>query len=330
MLDRTIYPNWKLGDMYYCMLPVGQGDASFVISPAGLVVMIDCGSNGVYSTCKFLAKLLHEHIGVIQAARNKEIAHLIITHPHTDHFADIFEYYGKNKQYGVATLSRRKDLVDKASEKAQQGEMDDGAAQRVGLLKQMSDQYCVSAEEKDYGFSISNHSVSSGWLDANHANDDQKYFNNSSKLTVIEHAGNKLLLTGDIETDGWEELLSKSSFVNTAKGSSFIAASHHGHNSGWNPKIVSELGKPYAWLVSTNSRDPHCSPAYSDKANSTGVKIENDVRRSFSTKDGRCSELMFCADGSFDISMPTIDCARNTNQQSQVKRKQKQAGFNFS
>lgn len=333
-INMMLYPQWELGDSYFCMLPVGQGDSMFIVSPTGLVILVDCGSDGVYSTAKFLGKLLHDHVGKVQAPKNKEVSQLIITHPHADHFSDIHEFYGKHKTYGIATLTRRKDLVDRAdgraSERMRSGDLDQGRAEKVSLLKQMSDAYSYPADAKVYGFELTRYQIGKGWLDENHSSNDQKYFNNSSIVCLIKFGGHKILLTGDLESDGWSELLKYENFVADAAGATFIAASHHGHNSGWNPQIVEKLGKPLLWFVSTKRADPHCASAYSSDVFSKGIDFGGGTRRLFSTKNGCNIELLVKKNGDYSIAESTIDCSRNTNQQSLAARRRKQSEFSIS
>lgn len=63
------------GDLHVYMLSVGQADTSIIISPQGTVIVIDARRPG---------KILHllNELGL-----NGTIEHLIITHPHDDHFS---------------------------------------------------------------------------------------------------------------------------------------------------------------------------------------------------------------------------------------------------
>ena len=63
------------GNLHVYMLNVGQADTSVILSPLGKVIVIDATRPGK------LLKLLDD------LDNNNTIEHLIITHPHNDHYS---------------------------------------------------------------------------------------------------------------------------------------------------------------------------------------------------------------------------------------------------
>lgn len=79
-------------DLHIYMLNVGQGDTTIVVSPRGNVIIIDAMKPPKVSS--FLKKI----------GNNDEIEHLIITHPHDDHYGAC-NNLAKNLKIKKATLA---------------------------------------------------------------------------------------------------------------------------------------------------------------------------------------------------------------------------------
>ena len=79
-------------DLHIYMLNVGQGDTTIVVSPQGNVIIIDAMKP--QKVRNFLTQL----------GNNDEIEHLIITHPHDDHYGAC-NYLAKNLNIKKATLA---------------------------------------------------------------------------------------------------------------------------------------------------------------------------------------------------------------------------------
>ena len=61
--------------------------------------------------------------------------------------------------------------------------------------------------------------------------------NNYSIVSILEYGDQKIIIPGDIETDGWEMLLKGDNFREAIKGTTVFIASHHGRESGFPDKI---------------------------------------------------------------------------------------------
>jgi beta-lactamase superfamily II metal-dependent hydrolase len=60
-----------------------------------------------------------------------------------------------------------------------------------------------------------------------------KDMNNLSLVTFLEYDGCGIVIPGDLERAGWEELLKQPSFCQCLRETNFFIASHHGRNAGY-------------------------------------------------------------------------------------------------
>lgn len=335
MNSSNLHQSWTLGRCYIALLPVGQGSATYLITPSGHSVVIDCGTDGVWSTEKFHRKLrgsgLPMQRAVSSAGAGYDIAKMIVSHPHLDHYRDLPAFFGDQRALSVLNLRRDREQIREALDELRQrhsrGECGDSEVKKVQLLSEMSDHYSVPAEAREYGagFSLEVYCVNRNWLSREFLNNSQRRLNNGSLVVVASFGNHKWVVPGDMEIDGWEKLLGDARFVNAARGVTHFVASHHGHDSGWHPEVVRTLGKPRVWLVSTKKGDEHCADAYYRGEHSYGIENDDGVLfHSLSTKRGHVIE--WCGSQNVDaIQLSSIDCSRNTNQQRMFNLRQDQA-----
>lgn len=329
---RYLYLDWELGSWYSAILPVGRGLAVVMISPSGRLLIYDCGSDGIANPSKFVTAHLKKNLALTHSFGNGrtpyEITQLILSHPHVDHFSCLPYFYGDHRRVRVRILRRRQKLVEDAhkemQEKKRRGEAKEGDVKLANLLMKMSNEYCHRAPSVDWGFDLTCFEVGDSELNRSWGNDPQRRYNNSSIVAVLSQNDMKWVLSGDLESEGWDLLLDDERFVRRAKGASHFLASHHGHDSGWNPAIVSSLGKPDVWLISTRGDDPHCSDSYSEEAYSNGILLgDGRLRRSLSTKRGHVIEILKQGN-KVRHRLSTIDIAMTDDQQRIFARRLRQ------
>ncbi len=75
--------------------------------------------------------------------------------------------------------------------------------------------------------------------------------NNNGLLIKITCGGHKIIIPGDIESDGWD-------YVNDEdiKNSTLLLASHHGNNSGYNLEKI-KIMNPAFVVISTGPKTEH-------------------------------------------------------------------------
>ena len=122
-------------------------------------------------------------------------------------------------------------------------------------FKKFQSVYTLDVEKQvDWGFDFYKHGQIS-YKDAEDISDDRdKIINNRSFIIGIEYAGNKILIPGDIETEGWEKVFNSACIRDDIlPGTNFFVTSHHGRQSGCNSDILDYTGIPYIYIVSARA-----------------------------------------------------------------------------
>lgn len=198
------------------VLNVGHGDFISITSPNGEELVIDCGSGDnerEVTPSKFLNKI-------------ETIHELQISHPHTDHFDDLINICDKEiKSFRCPSLDKFED-------------------EHIGWKKQDKDKVAKLRELKNSlksdndavpfknGFG---HTV---WYPKTI---DSKNPNSASIITTVYYGSFKMLFGGDLQKEGWEELLKNDEFVEAIKGTTFFKVPHHGRENGCSEELMKIL-----------------------------------------------------------------------------------------
>lgn len=261
-----------MGKLRIIIFNVDHGFCTFIRSPNNYTLLTDCGSTSVFSPVKYIVE--NELSGVAEYNGHK-LTKFVLTYPHDDHLTDI-ECLKKDLRPGIMLRQRY------AWNEVKTGDDDDyeNLDSYIGLQGDYNQEVTSSP---DWGMNISH----GDYLSPQQAKDinEDKFINNSSIPTFIEHKGWKIVLPGDLEQDGWLELLKKDAVKEVLKGCSFFVTSHHGHSSGYCKEIYECMGKPYFNIVSACSKDASVDAAYSKPENARGVWYNNEDRYMFSTRN---------------------------------------------
>lgn len=206
----------KKPDFAVWTLDVGQGDCNVIFTDEGRVFIIDCGSTSKYNVGeKILIPFLKYHgVSVVDG--------IIITHPDEDHMNGIIELVTLQKEENLQTgglYIYEKGLRNEAGEwkelmeiTAMQGIPVYGLGQGDSLRTDAFTMECIYPLKEQTGLT-----------------------GNASSL-VIKLEGNDFcgLFTGDLETDGEEEILSKYAKESIFAGErkcDLLKVAHHGSSS---------------------------------------------------------------------------------------------------
>lgn len=272
---------------------VEHGFSTFVKSPTGHTLMIDCGKTSDFSPVNYILK---NELGGTVIRNGHRLTKLIVTHPHDDHIEDIANLTSK---LAPSILQRQRYDWDAIKEPdAQSGEyenLDHYAVWQTKYSEPVND-------EPDWGMQIETFFLTPK---DSLALDDTKYVNNSSIVTVVSFEGTefteKFLFGADVEQAGWEALLKRASFKSAVSGTDFFIAPHHGHTSGFSTALYDAIGKPILNLVSVHSRDENVDSRYSSKDYASGVEFDGERRYMLSTRNDGSIFLDVGSDGKFSV-----------------------------
>lgn len=274
---------------------VEHGFCAFIRSPNRGTIMIDCGRAEFFSPAVYLME--HE-LSADELSSDFPLSKLIITHPHDDHIKDI-ELISQRLKPHLLTRDKYDDWREVEG-------IPGGTYENLHLYKDFQATYYQTASDPDWG-GMKVRCTGLAVEDARKLN-DAKFVNNASVITTVEIGTFKMVFPGDIEKDGWLEMLKRKDFCDTLAGTDVFVASHHGHSSGYVSEIFDVMGLPHFNLVSCRSRDESVESAYSSPDRARGVRTRSgETRYMFTTRnDGSCL-LQIEEDGQFTYGFYDLD-----------------------
>ena len=284
---------------------VEHGLAVYIKSPNDYGIMIDCGGSSKFSPIKWINSNYNTTVGnrnKIKQFEGRNIAELFITHLHKDHFEDIGRFKDDGRPKGLLSDSKTLHFI---RDKIKDSPDDPG----ISVLKEFvnfRESYNKPVNSGiDYGMNINYVQLDYDTAKDVSASDD-KLINNRSFVCVIEFAGKKILLPGDIEVEGWSRLLENKNTKDLLNGINFFVASHHGHKSGFMKEILDTTGIPDLFVVSAKSGDSSIDTSYSKDEYVKGHLVKNDnisqEKKMISTREfGRSIKITIWENGSTEV-----------------------------
>ncbi len=296
---------------------VEHGLSVFFNSPNGYNLLIDCGGRARFSPIKWVrsnySTTVQNNSLAAEPFDRKTFAKLILSHIHFDHYSDIGSFTSND---GPARFLRDKQTINQVKEEVKDTS-DDSIKSTMETLLSMSDRYSQTASTSiDWGFEVVSHQL--GYDEAKKIN-EEKLVNNRSFITSVSYKGLKILVPGDIETDGWKEALTQEKFQNLVAGTNFFVASHHGHKSGFTSSIINHSGKPDLFIISANAGDEKVDTSYSKEDYCKGYEIDGKKRYMVSTRE-EAKSIKITINSQGRTCVEFIDCVDNLNDRQLKKR----------
>lgn len=258
---------------------VKRGNAISLHLPNGKTVMIDCGNSEECSPVKILSRDF----------KIKKIDWLVITHPHTDHMADLAEIQKLGMNPTVLTR------VTGISETAIKSDNKDQAAVTTYISLDKHYNSSLGANDDPYNPENMGGAQFKCFVPTKCAESD---LNNRSLVIVAEYGGTKILFMGDCTCAAQRELLERPDFVKAISGVNIFVAPHHGHESCYCPELVEKLN-PWICIASDSkdTQDVSASDLYGKKC--IGIML-------WDSGEGRVRRLCLTTrkDGHIDITFP--------------------------
>lgn len=217
------------GMFHVFFFPVGQGDATLLITPTGKHVLIDGGRD--------LSTL--EYLGTTLPFFNTTIDLLVLTHPDNDHLSSLPQLLRRYAVSGVLLtgvqhdLGKYKDLLNQISEKD------------IPVL--LPD----PKKDLDLGGGVLLDIV---WPSQNLFGKETHNNNSSVVLRVLFETG-AILLTGDIEKEAESAILASGADIRA----DILKVPHHGSKTSSSDEFISAVD-PRIAIVSAGAKNPYGHP----------------------------------------------------------------------
>jgi beta-lactamase superfamily II metal-dependent hydrolase len=223
------------GELTCVFWDVQHGSAAYINTPANEHLVIDLGVGSYQQANLQFSPLLHlrDRYGV------RQLDGVIITHPHRDHLDDI----GNFGELRPRVLVRPKHLS--AADVLGGNRLQDSPIIQQYLDISAAYDQPVSPGENPFRPPPDGHTIRT----FTPTSCSPSNLNNHSVVTVVTHAGGKLLLPGDNEPPSWEELLGRRDFVEAIRGTDILLAPHRGRDSGFCPALFEHI-RPHLTVIS--------------------------------------------------------------------------------
>jgi len=208
---------------YIWIFKIGRGLAIFIRLPQNIGFLYDMGASDDFSPCKFIADNIIPNLAKFKDTNNieKEIAQLIISHPHGDHISEVPNNDKECPFFNadLITCPHDKEYKEELADEYRDEKTDfsrinnpDSQADLMEKYKALIEKRClplqtissknVSIPNVEYGIFYVRPPVCNELY-----KDDQKYSNSISLIFYFRHGNQNILIPGDITPDTFEKVL---------------------------------------------------------------------------------------------------------------------------
>jgi competence protein ComEC len=246
------------------VLNVGAGSCAVIESPSGRISMIDINDGGElrdyeksaigtgligYTTARQLQGHLVDPIQWVQEHLGTDIWRFILSHPDADHMAgirrilrdgelilsnfwDLPHHRRRGRGYTFRTKSEQEDWQIYESFRAR----GNSSTKVIRPLADDTGQYWTDDQIQILG-------PAPELVDEADERDD---YNDASYVLRVRHATSSVLIPGDVEEPGWEDILDRGRSLRA----NVLVASHHGRKSGYSQRAMNSI-RPEVVIAST-------------------------------------------------------------------------------
>ena len=266
---------------------VAHGDCIHVSTPSGKNVLLDCGGKGDASASKWLEAL---GVGGLDS--------LLVSHPHMDHIRDIV---GIDKRFCPRTLGRNV-AITKEKIKEENKDVFDDCGDIIEKYLEMNQRYSEDVPPADdatspewdgsaYIYTFCNKSQEMG-------------LNDLSLASFIKCGRHTILHAGDLEEEGWTELLKSKRFCGHLSNTTVLVASHHGRKSGFCSDVF-DLLHPVITIVSDGRfQDSSATGRYGEVT--AGLKVGGEKRYVLTTRKDKTITVEITDGGDLSVECDTV------------------------
>jgi beta-lactamase superfamily II metal-dependent hydrolase len=258
--------------MKFTIHNVGHGQCITLVHDNGNTMMWDCGHSDGYRPSNFLPRL-----GI------NSIDYFFVTNYDEDHISDLTNLHSK---IGLRSLFRNGSITapQLRTLKMQTGPISSAMESMLSMITGYTGGPLNPAPEfPGVSFNLYNHSYGTEFNDTN----------NISLVTILLCNGVKVIIPGDLETDGWISMLRRQDFLNDLSGVNIFIASHHGRENGYTQEIFN-VCRPSV-VVFSDSDIQYSTQEMSNKyaRHAKGVSFKNTTRYVLTTRSDGLLEWNF-------------------------------------
>jgi hypothetical protein len=267
----------------FYLFDVNDGQCAVVKMPNGKWCIFDAGRSAGFSPVVAVWSMLGTGLSSLPVGLRPPFTFLkaTISHLHADHLADYANLFTPPPTY-FKTVEYDAAYLDDAIASSSHGSV----PLIVDFCKRYMGTYGGLPVVPDYGgASIRELGLAVEVARALGGSANSKV-NNASIVTRIDCYGHAILISGDMEKDAWDFVLTSPTlgpiwrpFVSNID---VFVAPHHGHSSGYSTELMT-TARPNVVLISVASKDPHVDTRYSSEAVS-GIKIDGKLCKSITTR----------------------------------------------
>jgi beta-lactamase superfamily II metal-dependent hydrolase len=199
--------------MRFTVLDVGHGFCAYLIADNGNLILFDCG----HKTDPILRPSDH-----LFALGQRSVERLFISNYDEDHISDLPNV---KKKLGIRIFHRNRTIS--SSQLRRLKEETGPITEAMDVLLDMMDVYTHDVTDPP---SFPEVIWNCFW---NRYSIDFDDTNNISLVTFLDFKGIRIVIPGDLETTGWQNLLRSPSFREKLSGVDIFIASHHGRENGY-------------------------------------------------------------------------------------------------
>jgi competence protein ComEC len=220
---------------------VQHGNATYINTPNGKNIIIDLGVGSFDNSNKTFSPLAY-----LRSKGVRSLDGVIITHPHTDHLDDIFNFDSMSPHVLIRPRHLSEDEIRVGNQTKDKNVID--------KYLEINNRYTGGVDAGENPFDAANNGgVTFQYFTPSTCG--RSNLNNHSIVTVVSYAGLKVLIPGDNQNPSWIELLAKPGFAEAIRGTDVLLAPHHGREEGFCEELFESIGeqKPRLTVVSDGS-----------------------------------------------------------------------------
>lgn len=245
---------------------VFHGNAISIRNSKNEFYWIDIGKRNTNGDNFSPLNFAHSNLGMNQ------IDYIIFTHPHADHFEDI-NTIRNNNNWKPRVINRVKSISHKLIYEAN----GDNNRELIDNYLTFVEKYTHPvAEDQSPSNPEYNGGISIDIFNDDNVNDSSN-LNDYSLVTVLKYYDNKMIIPGDIEKKGWNNLLENERFIDSIYNTDILIASHHGRDSGYFNELFNFISPKLTIISDGRVQNTDATSLYSNKSQGMDcINIKNN------------------------------------------------------